>query len=184
LPNNLIKKVGRRQDLPLDVWIPFRHHPSNEKPSEKISMRIIKGIGTISVLLSLGAADLPLAAGEPDWPGLERQFCELPAEARRLTGPLFWLHGDESRERLEMYVGKVAEGGNGCFTAESRPHRDWLREELAPEAGARITVNGQYAGGLIGKPLQLEVTPHLKAGLNTFRIEPFAPKAARLVIYE
>ena len=25
-----------------------------------------------------------------------------------------------------MYVGKVAEGGNGCFTAESRPHSDWL----------------------------------------------------------
>ena len=21
---------------------------------------------------------------------------------------------------------KVAEGGNGCFTAESRPHSDWL----------------------------------------------------------
>ena len=50
---------------------------------------------------------------------LERQFRELPIEARRLTGPLFWLHGDESRERLEMYVAKVAEGGNGCFTAES-----------------------------------------------------------------
>ena len=47
-------------------------------------------------------------------------------EARRLTGPLFWLHGDESKERLEMYVGKVAEGGNGCFTTESRPHNDWL----------------------------------------------------------
>ena len=25
-----------------------------------------------------------------------------------------------------MYVGKVAEGGNGCFTAESQPHADWL----------------------------------------------------------
>jgi hypothetical protein len=43
-----------------------------------------------------------------------------------LTGPLFWLHGDESRERLESYVAKVAEGGNGCFTVESRPHSDWL----------------------------------------------------------
>lgn len=59
---------------------------------------------------------------------LERQFRELPIEARRLTGPLFWLHGDESQQRLEMYVGKVAEGGNGSFTAESRPHRDWLGE--------------------------------------------------------
>ncbi len=57
---------------------------------------------------------------------LEQQFRELPMETRRLTGPLFWLHGDETPERLEMYVGKVAEGGNGCFTAESRPHNDWL----------------------------------------------------------
>ncbi|MBN1817713.1 MAG: hypothetical protein JW828_10150 [Sedimentisphaerales bacterium] len=59
---------------------------------------------------------------------LERQFIELPMEARRLTGPLFWLHGDESKEHLEMYVEKVAEGGNGSFTAESRPHIDWLGE--------------------------------------------------------
>ncbi len=59
---------------------------------------------------------------------IEKQFRELPMEARRLTGPLFWMHGDanETKERLEMYLGKVAEGGNGCFTAESRPHSDWL----------------------------------------------------------
>ena len=30
------------------------------------------------------------------WPTLERQFHQLPIEARRLIGPLFWLHGDES----------------------------------------------------------------------------------------
>jgi hypothetical protein len=65
-------------------------------------------------------------AGADDMASLERQFQELPVEARRLCGPLFWLHGDESQTRLEMYVGKVAEGGNGCFTAESRPHSDWL----------------------------------------------------------
>ncbi len=59
---------------------------------------------------------------------METQFRELPMEARRLTGPLFWLHGEESRERLEEYVRIVAEGGNGSFTAESRPHRDWLGE--------------------------------------------------------
>ncbi len=57
---------------------------------------------------------------------LEKQFRELPPEARRLTGPLLWLHGDETKERLEMYVCKVAEGGNGCFTTESRPHNDWM----------------------------------------------------------
>lgn len=57
---------------------------------------------------------------------LQRQFVELPSKSRRFTGPLFWLHGDESKERLEFYVEKVAEGGNGCFTTESRPHVDWL----------------------------------------------------------
>ncbi len=47
---------------------------------------------------------------------------------RRLTGPLFWMHGDanETPERLGHYLEKVAEGGNGSFTAESRPHSDWL----------------------------------------------------------
>ena len=65
-------------------------------------------------------------AAPDDMAALERQFRQLPMEARRLTGPLFWLHGDESQQRLELYVGKVAEGGNGCFTAESRPHVDWL----------------------------------------------------------
>ncbi|MCX7045446.1 MAG: glycosyl hydrolase [Candidatus Sumerlaeota bacterium] len=66
--------------------------------------------------------------GEKNIAEIEKQFRELPMEARRLTGPLFWLHGDESKERLEMYLEKVAESGNGTFTAESRPHSDWLGE--------------------------------------------------------
>jgi len=59
---------------------------------------------------------------------LEKQFRELPMEAKRLTGPLFWLHGDanETKQRLEEYIEVIADGGNGCFTAESRPHSDWL----------------------------------------------------------
>ena len=68
-----------------------------------------------------------LIAAEP-LDDLQHRFTNLPIESRRLTGPLFWLHGDESQERLELYVEKVAEGGNGCFTAESRPHEDWLGE--------------------------------------------------------
>lgn len=76
-----------------------------------------------------------ILAGVAVWAGVsrggpmdavERDFKELPMEARRLTGPLFWLHGDESKERLEQFVEKTAEGGNGSFTAESRPHNDWL----------------------------------------------------------
>lgn len=67
-----------------------------------------------------------IAAGPKSLPDLAKDFQKLPMEARRLTGPLFWLHGDESPQRLTDYVAKVAEGGNGCFTAESRPHIDWL----------------------------------------------------------
>ncbi len=81
---------------------------------------------TVQGLIPWGAGGK--ASAEEDWDILERQFAELPMESRRLTGPLFWMHGDENetRERLEMYVEKVAQGGNGCFIAESRPHSDWL----------------------------------------------------------
>jgi hypothetical protein len=53
---------------------------------------------------------------------------------------------------------------------------------LAPETAARITVNGESAGGFIGKPARVEIGKHLKAGRNTFGIEPFAPEAVRVVI--
>jgi hypothetical protein len=58
-----------------------------------------------------------------------------------------------------------------------------VMDALAPEEAARVTVNGAYAGGIIGKPLRLEVTALLKHGANTIRIEPFAPKTAHLAIY-
>jgi hypothetical protein len=76
----------------------------------------------VALLFAAGS----LATAAPD--SLEFQFRELPKDARRLTGPLFWLHGDESetKERLEYYLEMVAAGGNGSFTAESRPHSDWL----------------------------------------------------------
>ena len=80
----------------------------------------------VQLIVLILLVNLVAFAGEPDFATVESQFRELPMDARRLTGPLFWLHGDESTERLEMYVGKVAEGGNGSFTTESRPHSDWL----------------------------------------------------------
>ena len=83
--------------------------------------------GILSVsLATTHAAESRSQTAKPDFGALEKQFRELPMESRRLTGPLFWLHGDDSKDRLEMYVGKVAEGGNGAFTTESRPHNDWL----------------------------------------------------------
>jgi hypothetical protein len=75
-------------------------------------------------IISVGAA----FGAEEGGTSLERRFRELPMEAKQLTGPLFWVHGDESKERLETYIEKIAEGGNGTFTVESRPHSDWLGE--------------------------------------------------------
>jgi hypothetical protein len=57
-------------------------------------------------------------------------------------------------------------------------------DEIRPEAAARVTVNGRDAGGFIGNPLRIEVTAYLKSGANTIRIEPFAPRSVRLVVYE
>ncbi len=55
--------------------------------------------------------------------------------------------------------------------------------DLAPEEAARVTVNGQDAGGFISRPLCLDVTRWIKAGENSVRIEPFSPRQARLCVY-
>lgn len=56
---------------------------------------------------------------------LVSEFTALPME-KRLTGPLFWQHGTEADQHNLDYVHIMAEGGNGHFTIESRPHTDWL----------------------------------------------------------
>ena len=53
---------------------------------------------------------------------------------------------------------------------------------LAPEEAARVTINGNDAGGIIGRPFLLDVTRHLKHGENNLRIEPFAPASVRLAV--
>jgi hypothetical protein len=68
----------------------------------------------------------PARADDTKWNDLESQFRTLPMEAKRNLGPLYWLHGDESPAQLVGELERVAEGGNGMFTAESRPHADWL----------------------------------------------------------
>lgn len=88
--------------------------------------KIICAVVISSLAVVLASTPCAQAEQPSDLAEVEQQFRKLPMEARRLTGPLFWLHGDESAERLKMYLDKVAEGGNGCFTAESRPHIDWL----------------------------------------------------------
>ena len=83
-------------------------------------------VGLFALALACAGPPREIRAEEPTAADLERSFHTLPMEARRHTGPLFWLHGDETRAQLEQELQKVAEGGNGTFTAESRPHNDWL----------------------------------------------------------
>ena len=87
-------------------------------------MKGFQFVASILVLIVI----TPLHAEEPGWGELEKQFEVLPVEARRHVGPLFWMHGDETRAQLEGELQKVLEGGNGTFTAEPRPHKDWLGE--------------------------------------------------------
>ncbi|MFO1492567.1 MAG: glycosyl hydrolase [Kiritimatiellia bacterium] len=54
---------------------------------------------------------------------------------------------------------------------------------VAPEEAARVTINGRDAGGMIGRPLRLDVTALLQPGANAVKIEPFAPASVRLAVY-
>jgi hypothetical protein len=56
-------------------------------------------------------------------------------------------------------------------------------DNIFPEAAARVTVNGMYAGGFIERPLRLELSRFLKPGNNTIRIEPFAPRKLDLEVF-
>jgi len=88
----------------------------------------MKSKSIVPVLSLLVCFSPLLAMADTDMAGLEKQFRGVPMEARRYTGPLFWMHGDESQAQLEGEMGRVLEGHNGIFTAEPRPHKDWLGE--------------------------------------------------------
>ena len=80
-----------------------------------------------TIIAAALTAVIPAAhASEPSMRVLEKQFRGMPMEARRFVQPLFWLHGNESKDRLNLYIDKMVEGHNGGFCAESRPHDDWL----------------------------------------------------------
>jgi len=61
--------------------------------------------------------------------------------------------------------------------------RFFLEMDGLPDDSAAVTVNGMYSGGMIGRPLRLDITHCVKPGENTVIIEPLAPKSAKLVFY-
>jgi len=52
-----------------------------------------------------------------------------------------------------------------------------------PDGSAALSVNGAYAGGMIGPPLRLDITRRTRPGENTLLLEPLAPKSVRIVVY-
>ncbi|MGC8643141.1 MAG: glycosyl hydrolase, partial [Isosphaeraceae bacterium] len=81
--------------------------------------------------------------------------------------------------RADPFVGRAAIPGD-LELAGARVYLEM--DEIRPEAAARVTINGQDAGGFIGRPLRLDVTGLIRTGGNTIKIEPFAPHSARLVV--
>jgi len=90
-------------------------------------MKLKAVIATTAVALTVLTSGQALSEAKPI-EALTQTFVDLPISARQYTGPLFWLHGDESKEQIEGELMRVLESGNGTFTAESRPHSDWLGE--------------------------------------------------------
>ncbi|MGE5608062.1 MAG: glycosyl hydrolase, partial [Bacillota bacterium] len=62
-------------------------------------------------------------------------------------------------------------------------YRVYLEMSELPDTAASVTVNGTYAGGVIGQPCRVEVTGLLKPGGNVIEILPLAPQSTRLVFY-
>jgi hypothetical protein len=63
-------------------------------------------------------------------------------------------------------------------------HRIYLEaEDIGPEPAAHVTVNGEYVGGFISRPLRLEIGGHTKSGKNEIVIKPFAPTSPSIAVY-
>ncbi|MCD4727966.1 MAG: hypothetical protein K8R46_09910, partial [Pirellulales bacterium] len=93
-----------------------------------------------------------------------------------------------NRKPLTLSPVKAADPFHGRATIPANVDptrcRVFLEMDDLPVEAAAVTVNGVKAGGLIGRPLRLDITRHVKPGENTVLIEPLAPKSARLVFYE
>jgi hypothetical protein len=94
---------------------------------------------------------------------------------------------DMTRKPLTLSPLKAADPFRGRATipadVDLKKYRVFLEMDDLPDEAAAVTVNGLKAGGLIGRPLRLDITRHIKPGENEVLIEPLAPKTARLAFY-
>lgn len=91
-----------------------------------------------------------------------------PGSRQPTTSPITW----------DPFVGRA----DIPASLDLRSCRVYLEMDGLPDTAASVRVNGQFAGGCVGQPAHVNVTAHLKAGVNEIVILPQAPKSARLVI--
>ncbi len=58
----------------------------------------------------------------------------------------------------------------------------YAADRVEGEPAARVHVNNTDAGGFIGAPYLLDITPFVKPGVNTIQTEPFKIEGGRIVI--
>jgi hypothetical protein len=79
-----------------------------------------------------------------------------------------WTASDD--DRIKYYSGTAFY--TNTFTLESQPDHQKIVIDLGKiTAMAKVTVNGQYAGGLWTAPHQLDISGLVRAGENELRIE-------------
>ena len=154
-PENLSEKIAR----------PMRIEPGATPLREPIAL--VREPNSPTKVLTPKEEDRPLGAmgNRPAWRGAPT----------RKGGP------------LTVSPVAAADPFRGHFTLPADGEMDpakchvYLEMEGLPDDSAAVTVNGLFAGGVIGRPSRLDIGRHLKIGLNTLVIEPLAPKSARLV---
>jgi hypothetical protein len=96
-------------------------------------------------------------------------------------------YGEAPWGRLGTTAIRQADPFEGMFTLPEGIDQAQSRICIEMEGvyeGARLTVNGSYAGGVIGAPYRIDITKHLKPGENTLLVEPYAPEKVWVSAYE
>ena len=95
----------------------------------------IQSKNTVAILTTMALVTTSMVTAGPV-ATIEKNFRELPMEARRLTGPLFWMHGDENAR-------------NGSNPISKKSPRAAMA--ASPPSRARTATGSDRAGSTIWK---------------------------------
>jgi hypothetical protein len=91
------------------------------------------------------------------------------------------LGGDPAYGHVKILTVEYEDDGKRATVSARDGSKVTMR--AAKENAAAVQVNGEYAGGFIGKPSRVNLTRHLQPGRNTVRVEPFAVEKIRIEIF-